>query len=768
MTQIQPQTTRRFLAVAISAVISGQALALEAISDEDMSAATGEGIAFLPEDFSVRLNGADNTNGGTGTPDTGYIRIIPVGPLTLAAQDTNRDGVVNASDNPVGKGDIFLYGAAISQSNQAHGATRTSADWNSRFGRGIDTWGTAANPFLLRVATENNVPDFAAATPTSTTTGSVSFLGLEAPLYHANVAALSAAEKSAYNLKAAFWTDAFVRSPSVVENMTATGSQFDVGGAGRANRLRLQAVWDGFSVNGSQVRIFQTLGGAATGVQGMSSSYNNTLGIAGLLRFNGGDGQTLRANVTTGSATRNTPAWTDHSATFGCGTASVDFNNPACQFRFRSRTLTDSVSDVVWNVPTLPSTFRLSTRETTNTGVLLTPAINGGSAPTFDAAEGLYIYNLNMNLVLGSLYQPLTVGVAPDGKNIALEIARIPNKESIYKKIYTDYTGVDPTYLGSTCNIYRCGTTVSMGGVSYQVNPTAESNTTKPTHSSITIGSTNYNATNNTLTAHSGSDALGISFGQLQSRTQAGPFTTTRFQLEFQQRQRLDRNGVFTDRYRLRDTSLSGDQADPFGGADCGGATLFGGGNNCFRWVNRQGFHTDWSYLTSNSGGVKVFGDRGGQYVLTGTDPLGGPTLYGVPTGGAVGTLGNNTPPAPFVSGLYDCVNGIAGNNCDGAGGGTDAGVYGVGPNRIDPRTQNRNWAFTTTRDTTWFVASSNPNSQENLVFRNALPAFANTPTAIIPATPTVAVNPSPLNNYGSAVIDGLLIQHLKFTTKGL
>jgi hypothetical protein len=368
-----------------------------------------------------------------------------------------------------------------------------------------------------------------------------------------------------------------------------------------------------------------------------------------------------------------------------------------------------------------------------------------------------------MNLVLGSLYQPLTVGVAPDGKNIALEIARIPNKESIYKKIYTDYTGVDPTYLGSTCNIYRCGTTVSMGGVSYQVNPTAESNTTKPTHSSITIGSTNYNATNNTLTAHSGSDALGISFGQLQSRTQAGPFTTTRFQLEFQQRARRDQNGVFTDRYRLRDDG-GGTQPDPLGhpGGDCDGGGFLGlGSATCNRYINRQGFHTDWIYLTSNSGGVKVFGDTAGTYTSA--------ELYGTPMPGGVGASGNtNTPGAPFVQGLYDCVNGVLNNNCNGAAGGNGDGAYGVGVNRINPQAANLTWAQSTARNTTWFVASSNPNAQENLVFRNALPAFANTPTAIIPATPTVAVNPSPLNNYGSAVIDGLLIQHLKFTTKGL
>lgn len=39
-----------------------------------------------------------------------------------------------------------------------------------------------------------------------------------------------------------------------------------------------------------------------------------------------------------------------------------------------------------------------------------------GLAPTFDANEGLYLYNPNINLVLGSLYQPLVL--SSDGKTL--------------------------------------------------------------------------------------------------------------------------------------------------------------------------------------------------------------------------------------------------------------------------------------------------------------------------------------------------------------
>ena len=723
------------------AALPSMAYALEALDDDGLAESTGEGIAVLPTDFSMRLNEGVNT--GVANLDTGYIRIVPVGPLTTTA------------GAGAGKGDIFLYGMALSQSNKNYGAGRVTADINTRFGRNVDSWGSAVNPWVLKTLTENNVPDFGALAPTSTTKGNVTYLALEAPLYQKNISTLSPAEKSAYNLKMGFWTDIFVRDPTKPENMGATGDQFDLGGAGRPNRLRLQGVWDGFSVNGTDIKIFQTLGGAVTSINGMDASYNNTLGIAGTLRINSGDAQNLRAVVTSSGATRTTDAaWTVQTAA-GCGNASVAFSNPACQYNFRTKNVTDKISNLNWAVPDLPSVFRMSTRETTNTGLLATPAINGGAAPSFDPSEGLYIYNLNMNLVLGSLYQPLTLGVAADNRNITLELARIPNKESLYKNIYTDYSGADPTYLGSTCNIYQCGPTRTLGGVDYQGN--------KATHSSISMGSTEYNAATNTLTAHSGEGALGVSFGNLVSFAQPGNFEQKRVLVDYQQRVQRKRDAVFTDTYRLRDNigGAAGATDDPFGHPDgrCDSG-LFGGAKNCNRWINRQGGHTDWTYLTAITDGVKIFSDAGGSYTIS--------EMYGTPMPGGVGASGTtNTPGTPFVSGLYDCEGGVAGANCNGSTGG-GGGVFGAGVDRIDTKNDNRNWNLNATRGNTWFTAGMNQTSEENLVFREVLPAFAAIPTTLSTTLPQAGPNPSALNNLGSVVIDGMLIQHLKVTTKGL
>ena len=123
--------TLKTLCVAIALANTQAAYALEVLDDDVMSEATGEGVAFLPENFYMVMRGADNTlDVGTGMvldndvttnrlKDTGYIRYIPVGPLTFDSQDTNKDGFINGSDLPVGKADIFLYGMAVSQSSKA-------------------------------------------------------------------------------------------------------------------------------------------------------------------------------------------------------------------------------------------------------------------------------------------------------------------------------------------------------------------------------------------------------------------------------------------------------------------------------------------------------------------------------------------------------------------------------------------------------------------------------------------------------------------------
>lgn len=440
------------LMVNVLALSISQAFALQPLSDETLSRTTGEGIAFVPQDAYMVFQGehstaADLTN---RQKDTGYIHLTPVGPLTDAALDTNKNGVVDGNDRSVGKADLFLYGLALSKSDSNHNNRIASSDAAAK----IASWGTATNPWILKVGTAEQVPNF----DVSKTCGNaddackVPYLTLEAPLYDVNVPDAVADGGDAYKLKLGMWADAFVLDPSKQEGNASLYQMGERNGqvdTERANRLRLQAIWNHFSLNGSNIKLFQTLGGS-TNQAGMSTFYNNTLGISALLRLNSGDAANLRTASNTSKI------------------------------------------------------MRLSTREveSSTSGLLDTPALNGTDAPIFDSNEGLFLHNLNANLVLGSLYQPLIL--SSDGRNFTIELARIPNKPEIYKKIYTDYTGKDSTYQGSTCNVYRCGN----DGVRNYHGSNA-------THSSITIGSTVYNSTTNTLNAYKGVDAVGVSFGSM-------------------------------------------------------------------------------------------------------------------------------------------------------------------------------------------------------------------------------------------------------------
>lgn len=482
------------LASFIGIVMSQSCFALEALSDEKLSDSTGEGIALLPQNAYMVFQGV-GPNASTEsdlltnrTLDTGYIHYIPVGPLSSLVQDTNKDGSVNSSDHSVGKADLFLYGLAISKN--------AASDSNSRLDGGvtngvanaaIKSWGTPSNPWIFNVKTNTAVPDFSA-----TGTGSVTYLNLEAPLYE-NIYSFGSDKKTvttnsfakdiggedAYNLKLGLWADAFVRDQSKADgdaNQFNLGEAFGTTATGRANRLRLQGVMNGFSLNGSRLQLFQTLGGA-TNNNGMSVFYNNTLGLAGLIRLNSGDGSKLLGSSTSGK----------------------------------------------WMTPTglANHVLRLSTQEcgagnlngcTTGTGqdILSTPALNSTSAPVFDAKEGIHIYNLNTNLVLGSLYQPLIVG--SDGTNFSLELARIPNRADIYNKIYTDYDNPgSTTYLGSTCNVYNCGSSGAIDG--YQAS--------SATHSSISIGTVYSPDAGRTLLADKTAGAVGVSFGRLDNSANA-------------------------------------------------------------------------------------------------------------------------------------------------------------------------------------------------------------------------------------------------------
>lgn len=486
------------LASFIGLCLSQSCFALEKLSDENLSETTGEGVALLPRNaymvFSAAgANQASDKILSDRSLDTGYINLVPVGPLSSLVQDTNKDGVVNTSDHSVGKADLFLYGLSISRNanNDANSrldsGTTSSTDLTGApitiANAAIKSWGTATNPWIFNVKTDTAVPDF------GTSTGSVTSLNFEAPLYE-NIYTFAADKKTvttgafvndangadAYNLKLGLWADAFVRDQSKADGAADQfnlGELFSTSATGRANRLRLQAILNGFSLNGSKIQLFQTLGGA-TNTGGMSAFYNNTLGLSGLIRLNSGDGSKLLGTSTSTSwtAPTNLGAKVLRLSTQECGSGS---KSGACS---------------------------TSTPQAIGT----TPALNGGTAPVFDAAEGLFIYNLNTNLVLGSLYQPLIV--SSDGTNFSLELARIPNNPAVYKKIYTDYSGADATYTGSTCNVYTCGTSSIAG---YQGNTA--------THSSISIGTVYSPDAGKTLLADKTAGAVGISFNQLNNAT---------------------------------------------------------------------------------------------------------------------------------------------------------------------------------------------------------------------------------------------------------
>ncbi|WP_278395661.1 hypothetical protein [Acinetobacter venetianus] len=696
---------RTVLATLISLCISRYAFALQEISDDALSQATGEGVAILPTDFSFVLRGDKTGNEislADRSKDTGYIHYVPVGGLTSLSQDTNKDGLVTSTDHSVGKADLYLYGLALSKNDN---------NINNRFGSKIASWGTANNPWIFKAATASNVPDFAGSN------GTITYLNFEAPLYETG----TKTGLDAYNLKLALWADAFVRDQSKAEgdvDQFNLGENFSTTATGRANRLRLQAIANGFSMNGSNLQVFQTLGGSNNN-NGMSAFYNNTLGIAGVLRFNSGDAQNLKATFTdTELGSVGTPsAWTTihngqdsvlgtskTASTGNCGNAGTGaFNStsPGCLFIVQKQTRTDTRQiKRVWSVPT-NSVLRLSTRETTDTAGLTTPALNGSGAPTFDANEGVFIYNPNINLVLGNLFQPVILG--SDGKNFSLEIARIPNKPEIYKKIYTDYSGTDATYLGSTCNVYQCGTSEISGyqGGSPRTNysTTALSNKKLATHSSISIGSVYSSDGGKTLTAYKGTagvdDAVGISFGNLQNPNGFISNITTNTASQIRYAQRDMNTSTWITNSRCTSTSWG----------SCNGVT------------NTTGSLYQWQYY--NGSGSLINSVNGWT----------------------------NTPTSATL-----CTNGGS-TTCNNSAAITTTPLYGT--------VANRTWSDTALNGAGWRTAA-------NANLNNFIGSSNGTTGYVIPATNTAPTPIVPNNNMGSAVIDGLLIQHLKITTTGL
>jgi len=331
------------------------------------------------------------------------------------------------------KADVFIYGLALSKSDNSLSSRYSNQGFN---------WGTASNPWLFHAGAET-VKQF-------TETGKeVGYLALEAPL------ATVAANEADNNIKLGFWTDIFSRSLNSSNTVDyATGAP--TSGLDISERFRAQFIANGLSMNGSQVRLFQTL-------TSPDLAYSQTLGLASLIRLN----------------TNDDPS-----------TLTSDSNN------LNSKGIRISSA----------------AKENNLDGDGPTPALNGSAAPIFHDTEGLYLYSPNINLVLGSMYQPFVVG--SEGNNIILEVTRIPKIPDIYNRIYQRYPDGKGGFLGSeallgsTCNVYTCGTEIK----AQASDSIALYQGRDATHSSIAIGSVERIVNTNMLKAKDDNNATGVVF----------------------------------------------------------------------------------------------------------------------------------------------------------------------------------------------------------------------------------------------------------------
>jgi hypothetical protein len=393
MANTTPQFKVKTLSIALtllSATLAMPAYALEAMTDAGMSNATGEGLGFFATNFKLQMPsvtqdgiapGVLNTFGATQLrPSNGtatvvstnpgdygsYLYIGPVGP------------VPTVSGRPLGNQvDLYLYGLSVSGA----GASVNTTDLFT--GTGVNL-GSASDPFWLQVKNSINngldgvstgVPYVQVAAPTNTaTTGNNLHLG--AWLNIMQYAAGSATPNY-----------------STSSSTSATAGSF---GIGLGPALQVQAIWDGFGINGSVVNLFAT-----------PSCSSSSLCPYGTI-------PSIPQNYTTQGSTTAAPGHGEYQNTLGLSGV-LRFNS--------SRAGTTAATS---------SMLRLS--------------VQGKSGATniglFDPLEGVYLPQLNINLPLGNInYQPLmlTSGVVGGKPTLSLELAQIPNVSSVYNQFYVNY-----------------------------------------------------------------------------------------------------------------------------------------------------------------------------------------------------------------------------------------------------------------------------------------------------------------------------------------
>jgi len=439
-----------------AAVLSLPAYALEQASDAELSAASGEGLAFFAQNIELQMPSvAGDYSGVSGAVTTandftglsGYVAAGVNGSKFGASNGLASNGTAttvsqNAGDygsyvylSPIGptasgnKTDLYLYGLSLSQNDNATvnaisgtndsvgSAVPTAAGnpakaHNALFntsGAGIN-WGLSNDPFTLLVNSKNAVG------LDGTTLVTVPYLQISAPT---TVTTTAGPSFSSNNIRLGAWLNIMQYSGTNAAPNYLTNNSSNTGGTFAGPALQLQAIWDGFGINGTQINLYPTPACPSGGCAAASTQLADTLGFSGVLRFN-----------------------------------------------------------------------------TQPTGVLRL-SVNESAIGQFDPYEGVYIQGLHTNLPLGNLnYQPLVLSatnVLSGGNtvpNVTLELGHIPDQAAAYQQFYISYgsngdgTGTAVAGLltpdAGNCNASKC--------------------LASATHGSITIGDVYLNTTASNVT----------------------------------------------------------------------------------------------------------------------------------------------------------------------------------------------------------------------------------------------------------------------------
>ena len=386
------------LCLLIMLFSTGAVYALEALEDEVMSEATGEGIAFLPENFSIKFD------------PLAYVRAIPRGVPSA--------GLKHA--------DVYWYGLSLGAADTVTGATPATilsnatnlSNLSSLNAGAITSWGNAANPWVMRVYSTNDLL-YNGQTATVATGANYPVFQYRAPSRNATATAANTEGGLKY---------AFVGDLQICNNPTAligaNGTSACAGGTlftgtpvstnAGAGRLESINVWNNFTVNGSRFSFFQT-----------TVDYTSSNGVP-----------------TTGFAAKGA----------GAGTFGMTFLNRI-----------NSASTGVYHF---------------GVAQLAGSTPNGAgprtAAPSFDPDEGAFFTDLDINLPIGNLhYQPLIFGGDSSG-NFTIELVRIPNTPAVYNAAYRDYSLNTAPQLAKMCanTTVDCGAAthgqISIGNVSFK------------------------------------------------------------------------------------------------------------------------------------------------------------------------------------------------------------------------------------------------------------------------------------------------------------